>query len=44
MDEFKDKVSVLLGITGVGKSSFINAITKKRFVKWEMVQILAHKK
>jgi predicted GTPase len=33
MDEFKDKVSVLLGITGVGKSSFINAITKKKICK-----------
>ena len=33
MDEFKDKISVLLGITGVGKSSFINAITKKKICK-----------
>ena len=29
MDEIKDKVVVVLGITGVGKNSFINRITKK---------------
>ena len=28
MDEVKDKIAILLGITGVGKSSFINCITK----------------
>ena len=28
MDEVKDKIVILLGITGVGKSSFINCITK----------------
>ena len=28
MDEIKDKIAILLGITGVGKSSFINCITK----------------
>ena len=27
IDEVKDKISILLGITGVGKSSFINCIT-----------------
>ena len=33
MDEIKDKVVILLGITGVGKSSFINSITKKKDCK-----------
>lgn len=33
MDEIRDKISILLGITGVGKSSFINAITKKKECK-----------
>jgi putative ribosome biogenesis GTPase RsgA len=28
IDETKEKVFVLLGLTGVGKSSFINGITK----------------
>ena len=30
MDEVKDKISILLGPTGVGKSTFINSITKKK--------------
>ena len=29
-DEIKDKIAVLLGKTGVGKSTFINCITEKR--------------
>lgn len=33
MDEIKDKVAVLLGHTGAGKSSFINCITKKNECK-----------
>ena len=33
MDEIKDKIAVVLGITGVGKSSFINCITKKNICK-----------
>ena len=33
MDEIRDKISILLGITGVGKSSFINCITKKKECK-----------
>ena len=28
MDEIRDKIAVLLGKTGVGKSSFINCITE----------------
>ena len=33
MDDIRDKISILLGITGVGKSSFINSITKKKECK-----------
>ena len=33
LDEIKDKVAIALGITGVGKSSFINSITKKKKCK-----------
>ena len=33
MDEIKDKVVILLGKTGDGKSSFINSITKKNECK-----------
>lgn len=33
MDEIKDKVAILLGNTGVGKSSFINSITNKKLCK-----------
>ena len=33
MDEIRDKISILLGITGVGKSSFINCITQKKECK-----------
>ena len=29
LDDIRDKTSVLLGLTGAGKSSFINAITRK---------------
>ena len=33
VDEIKDKIAVLLGKTGVGKSSFINCITNKEECK-----------
>lgn len=33
LDDIRDKTSVLLGLTGVGKSSFINAITQKNNCK-----------
>ena len=33
MDEIRDKVAVLLGKTGIGKSSFINCITQKNVCK-----------
>ena len=33
MDEIKDKISILLGQTGAGKSTFINAITDKKTCK-----------
>lgn len=33
MDEIKEKVAILLGNTGVGKSSFINSITNKKLCK-----------
>ena len=33
LDDIRDKVAVLLGQTGVGKSSFINCITKKNECK-----------
>lgn len=33
MDEVKDKISILLGQTGAGKSTFINAITEKKNCK-----------
>ena len=33
MDEIKDKVVILLGKTGDGKSFFINSITKKNECK-----------
>ena len=33
MDDIRDKISILLGQTGAGKSSFINCITKKKECK-----------
>ena len=33
MDDIRDKISILLGQTGEGKSSFINCITKKKECK-----------
>lgn len=33
LDEIRDKVAILLGQTGVGKSSFINCITNKKVCK-----------
>lgn len=33
LDDIRDKTSILLGLTGVGKSSFINAITGKKNCK-----------
>ena len=33
LDDIRDKTSVLLGLTGAGKSSFINAITQKNNCK-----------
>ena len=33
MDDIRDKIAILLGQTGAGKSSFINCITKKKECK-----------